>query len=80
METILIILKAIPALKDAVDRFIAFYVQQEYLAMKKANQDGIKKAIEQHDQRSLEAAIGSTKAGEVSNRPGAIVVPDDYFN
>lgn len=71
MGTLILILKAIPALKDAVDRFIAFYIKQEYLQMKEANRKGIREAIDNDDQRKLEEAINSTKAGLPSGVPGS---------
>lgn len=71
METILLILKAIPALKDAVERFIKYYIEVEYQGMKTANREGIKYAIEKHDQRKIEEAINSSKAGIPSGHSGS---------
>lgn len=73
---ILAIIKAIPAIKGLVDEFIAFYVQQQIASMQKAVVDGIRKAVDGQDQRDLEKAIGSTKAGELSGIAGTSIVSD----
>lgn len=71
MQILIIILKALPALKALVDRFFALYAQQEYRSFQKAVQEGIRKAVDEHDQRDLEKAIGSPKAGLPSGVPGS---------
>lgn len=56
--------KAIPALKDILDRFIAFYVQRELENFKKENAEAIRKAIHEKDQRDIEKALGSKLKGQ----------------
>lgn len=74
LEIILALLKAIPALKSVWYQLVSDYVQHQISQMKEANREGIRKAIYEHDQRALETAIGSTKSGEISNRPGSSIV------
>lgn len=69
-QTILIILKAIPALKSLVDTFISWYVQTEIKGFKEDVRAGIRAAVHDHDQRDIEKAIGSTGAGEPSGIAG----------
>jgi hypothetical protein len=71
METILIILKALPALKALVDKFFALYAQAEWASFDKDIQKGIRKAIDEHDQRELEKSIGSPTAGLPSGVPNS---------
>lgn len=69
METFVAIVKAIPALKDLFDQIVAAYVSSQIQGMKQAHRDGIRKAVQEQDQRDLERAIGNPQAGEHSGLP-----------
>lgn len=73
-SAIIAVIKAIPAIKEWWDSLIAFYIDSQIETMKQENRDAIRKAINEHDQRDLEKALGSTKSGEKSNLPGAVIV------
>lgn len=67
---ILAILKAIPALKSLFDQFAAWYTQKEIENINKEYLNAIAKAISAKDQRDLEKAVGSPRAGEQSGLGG----------
>ena len=67
---LLAIFKAIPALEKWFQDLSALYIASRIESMKQENREAIKKAIEAQDQRDLERAIGSPKAGEHSGLPG----------
>jgi hypothetical protein len=72
------IIKVIPALKGWFDWFVAEYTRREIDGMKKEIREGIRRAVEEQDQRDLERAINSPLAGKPSGKPGAVIVsPDD---
>lgn len=56
--------KAIPALKDIFDKFIAFYIQRELENIKKENSDAIRRAVNEKDQRDIEKMLGSKHEGQ----------------
>lgn len=68
------IIKAVPAVKAIVDRFIVWYVEREIKAMKREHAEAITVAILKHDQRPLEEIIGSSLAGKPSGIPGTQIV------
>lgn len=68
-SAILAIIKAIPALEKWYEDFTAFYIKQRIESMKKENVEAIKFALKENDQRKIEQAIGSNKAGELSGVP-----------
>jgi hypothetical protein len=79
MTYVLAVLKAlaaIPAMKEAFDQFVSWYVRQKIEAMRKEDREAIKEAVLEHDQRRLEHAIGNPNAGEPSGIPGTIIVDD----
>lgn len=76
LTTIIAILKAIPTLKAWFDWFVAEYTRREIATMKAEIRAGIRKAIDEQDQRDLERAMGSTKPGKPSGLPGAVIVDD----
>lgn len=55
---ILAFLKAIPVLKSLFDEFVVFYANSEISEMKTQDREAIRKAIEGHDQRWIEKALG----------------------
>jgi hypothetical protein len=57
------------------DDLIAFYLSAEIKSMRAGNRAAIRKALEMHDQRDVETAIGNPSAGEVSNAQGSIIRP-----
>lgn len=71
---ILGVLKAIPPLKDLFDRFLVFYAERQIANMKKENVEAIRKAMDEQDQREIEKAMGSSKAGEPTGVPGSRIV------
>lgn len=68
------ILKAIPALKDLFDQFVAEYTRREIANMKAEYQKAIEKAINDRNQIDLEKALGSQFAGLPSGNAGAKIV------
>ena len=75
-QTIIAIIKAIPAIKSFWDELVSMYIAQEIEQMKAENKVAIKEAIYENDQRDLEKAIGSGKAGEASGVPDIVVVDE----
>lgn len=71
---IIALVKAVPIIGHWVDELTALYVAGRIEKMEKEHRDGIKKAINEQDQRDLEIAIGSPHAGEASGLPGAVIV------
>ena len=67
-------IKVIPGIVRLVESFVEWYVQTQIDSMKAEHREGIKKAIQDHDQRELEKAIGSPIAGEHSGIPGTVIV------
>jgi hypothetical protein len=78
MTLILSLLKALavatPALIKLSEAFVAWYIEQRWKSMERGLSDAIRKAIDKHDQRDIEEAIGSPTAGEPSGIPGTIIV------
>lgn len=70
---LLAVFKAIPIFEKWFEQLSALYVASRIESMKQENREVIKKAIELQDQRELERAIGSPKAGERSGVPGTEV-------
>lgn len=62
---------AFPQLTEWFDRLAAVWVASRISSMKKEQADGIRTAINEHDQRELERAIGNPSAGEQSGVPGS---------
>jgi hypothetical protein len=73
MGTFIAILQAIPAVKILADEFVSLYVQLRLSFMKAEHRSGIRKAIEEQDQRDLENAINSPLAGKKSDIAGTTV-------
>jgi hypothetical protein len=63
-------IKAVPVIKELVDRFITFYIEREIASMKKENAEAVTIAVLKHDQRPIEHALGSPNAGKPSGIPG----------
>lgn len=57
------------------DDLVAFYLSSEIKSMRAGNRAAIRKALETHDQRDVETAIGNPHAGEVSNAQGSEIRP-----
>lgn len=74
IAAILALLKAIPILDAWFQTLSAAYVQDRIASMEKENLDAIREAIQSHDQRALEKAIGSPTAGQASGDAGAVIV------
>lgn len=74
MATFLAILKAIPILDSWFQSLMAFYIQTTIASMKQENLNAIKTAIQSHDQRPIETALGSSTAGKLSGDAGATVI------
>ncbi len=73
---LLTIFKAIPALKSAWDGLVSLYIEHEIASIRKERREAIRKAINEQDQRDIEKAIGSDKAGKESGIPGTVIVDD----
>lgn len=76
LRTILAIFQAIPKLKDLFEALVAEYVAAQIQSMKTEQRAAIKKAIDEQDQRDLEKAIKSPRAGAPSGIAGAVIVDD----
>lgn len=70
LSIVLAILQAIPALQDVWDELVSDYVALKLSEMKQEDQDAIKLAIQQQDQRGIENAIASPKSGTPSGIDG----------
>ena len=68
------IFKAIPALKDLFDQFVVAYTKSQIENIKKDYLNAIKTAINDRDQRDIEKALGSPRAGLPSGNTGAQIV------
>lgn len=68
------LIQAIPALKSLVDQFVTLYVSQVIQGMRAENIQAIRDALDKHDQRGLENAIGSPLAGKPSGDAGSVIV------
>lgn len=64
MATILALIQSVPIVDKWVERFVTFYITSMIGSMKSDNRNGIRKAVDEQDQRDLEHAIGSPTAGE----------------
>lgn len=76
LQTILALLKLFPTLKKLWDQLVSEYVAAEIAKMKAEQKAAIKKAVNEQDQRDIENAIHSPRAGEVSGVPGTELVDD----
>lgn len=74
LTTILAVAKAVPVIDQWLQKLIVAYANSRIDAMAKADRDSIKTALNQQDQRDLEKALGSLKAGEASNINGTVIV------
>jgi len=63
LGTLTAIFTAIPVLKSWWDQIVALYVAQQYAAMLEGDRAAISQAVQTHDQRPIETAINSSKAG-----------------
>lgn len=68
------VLKAIPPLKDLLDRFLRFYHEQEVQRLRDANVEAIHQARDDQDQRGIERALGNPNAGEPVDLAGSVIV------
>ncbi len=71
---VLAIAKAIPIVDSWIQQLVAAYTASAIDAMKRENIDALRKALQGHDQRSLEIALGNPNPGGLSGDPGTIVV------
>ena len=62
--------KTFPIVDRWVQMLVAAYIASRIGSMSKDQRDGIRKAIDEQDQRDLEKAIGNPQAGEPSGLPG----------
>jgi rRNA-processing protein FCF1 len=74
--TVIAFIKAIPALKSWFDFMIAEYIKKELETIKKEHREAIAYAINQQDQRPLEAVLKNPKAGKPSGIAGTDIVND----
>ena len=79
LSTILAIIKAITAIKSMFEQLMALYVQSEIASMKKENVVALRKALNEHDQRDLEKALGNPNPGTSSGDSGAVIITDPKF-
>jgi hypothetical protein len=67
------IAKAVPIIDSWIQQLATAYATQRIADMQKENLDAIRKAIQDKDQRDLEAALGNPHPGEASGDPGAVI-------
>lgn len=67
-------LKSFPTLLKLLDKAVVWYTGWRIKDMHSDVREGLKKAIEQDDQRDLEEAIGNPDAGEPVDIPGTSIV------
>lgn len=72
-NSLLYIIKLIPALKSAWDSFISWYVKKEIDKMKEDDKKALRKAVDEQDQRDLERQMFSIEPGAKSNLPGTTI-------
>lgn len=70
-EVILALIQIVPTIKSAFDAFVSFYVSRQIEGMRSEHREGIRRAILEHDQRTLEQTIRSPVAGQPSGLPGS---------
>lgn len=70
LKAIIAIIVAIPTIKGWFDALVKMYVESQIAAWRAEDRAAIRKAIEEQDQRDIEKALGSGKAGEPSGIPG----------
>lgn len=75
-QTVISFINAINALKSLVDSFVSFYISMQIDQMKEENRLAIRKAIDEQDQRDIEKALNSPRAGLPSGNAGAVIVSD----
>lgn len=71
---ILGILKAIPILDAWFQQLSTAYTVGKIASFKKENLEALRKAINEKDQRDLEAAVGNPHPGEASGDAGAVII------
>lgn len=76
LAVLLAIFKAIPALKDFWDQLVANYIAAEIARMADENQNAIRKALSETDQRPIEDVIKSPRAGLPSGIDGTDIVDE----
>lgn len=76
VAAILAVCRAIPIVNSWMSELMAAYVQHQIAAMKAANVAAIRKALMEQDQRDIEKAIGSPRAGEKSGDPNTEIRKD----
>lgn len=69
------IARAIPAVRDIVNRIFDEWHKSEIESWDKSKRDAYRKLLDEHDQRDLEKAIGNPKAGKPSGDEGAVIRP-----
>jgi hypothetical protein len=69
IDLILAIAKAIPVIDKWLDALTVARIE----SMKKTQREALRKALDEHDQRDLEKAIGSPGAGEPSGNPDSVI-------
>lgn len=74
ITAILGLIKVIPIIDGWIQLFVSAYVANQIDTMKKENKDAIRKAIQDHDQRDLEKAIGNQNAGKPSGDAGSTII------
>jgi hypothetical protein len=74
MGTFISILKAIPIVDKWFQALMVAYSKAMVGRWEKANAEGLRKALNEHDQIDLEKAIGSSTAGLPSGDAGAVIV------
>lgn len=64
------VINLIPTVQGWVESFVAYYVEKQRAQMRAENLAAIRKAINEHDQRGIEEALGNPNAGEPSGIGG----------
>lgn len=70
VEFVISLGKVVPGLISLIDGCVALYMAKRYAEMRQSDRDGVKKAVQEQDQRDLEHSINSPLAGLPSGIPG----------
>ena len=74
LTTIFDFIISIKALRKAIEAFIVYWTKLNIDRMREENRLALRKALDEKDQRDLEKALGSPKAGLPSGNEGSIIL------
>ena len=74
ISLILAIAKAVPIINLWIEQLSSAYMVSRMASLKKENLEALRKALNEHDQRDLEKAIGNPHSGEASGDAGSVII------